>query len=49
MSSFVDVLFFLYSVCYSTTMTLFASVYMCLVVTSLERAGLLALISGVEL
>ena len=43
-SSFVDVLFFL---CLVFAIALYASVYMCLVVTCWERADLLAPICGV--
>ena len=46
MSSFVDVLWG-GGVCIVFGMPLYASVYMCLVVTCWERAGLLALVCGV--
>ena len=45
-TSFMDILRFFYLVFY---MPLYASVYMCLVVTCWERANLLALVCGVLL
>ena len=45
-TSFVDLIFFF---CLVFVMPLFASVYLCLMVTCWERAGLLALVCGVKM
>ena len=47
-TSFEDILCF-FCLVFATCMPLCASVYMCLVVTCWERAGLLALVCGVKL